>query len=66
MCSQRLANLRFVRNRNLNVGTLFELRVVIFDRLEHGDVASRVVLDFAEPNLRQAAIRKKKEAVVIQ
>jgi hypothetical protein len=48
------------------VGTLFELRVVIFDRLEHGDVASRVVLDFAEPNLRQAAIRKKKEAVVIQ
>jgi hypothetical protein len=38
----------------------------IFDRLEHGDVASRVALDFAEPNLRQAAIRKIKEAVLIQ
>jgi alcohol dehydrogenase, propanol-preferring len=38
----------------------------IFDRLEHGDVASRVVLDFAEPNLRQYAIREINEAALIQ
>jgi propanol-preferring alcohol dehydrogenase len=37
----------------------------IFDRLEHGDVASRVVLDFAQPKLKQPTIRKIKEAVMV-
>jgi propanol-preferring alcohol dehydrogenase len=38
----------------------------VFDRLEHGDVASRVVLDFAQPKLRKPAGRKIEEAVLIR